>query len=102
MTMAETIRAKLTAAFAPVELVVEDESAQHKGHAGARPGGGTHFRVRVVSQAFHDLSRLERQRRVYDALGDELKTRIHALSLSALTPVERQSALRPQRPPAAG
>ena len=68
MTVAETIREKLTAAFAPAALSVEDESAKHAGHAGARPGGETHFNVRIVSDAFEGVSRVERQRRVYAAL----------------------------------
>lgn len=88
MTMADTIRAKLTATFKPDALDVEDESAKHAGHSGARPGGETHFNVRIVSKAFEGVSRVERQRRVYAALADELKTRIHALSLTTLTPAE--------------
>ena len=88
MTMADTIREKLTAAFAPSELTVLDESARHEGHAGARPGGETHFTVRIVSNAFEDVSRVERQRRVYAVLADELKGRVHALSLTTLTPAE--------------
>ncbi len=88
MTVAETIRTKLTASFAPAALEIEDESARHAGHAGAQPGGETHFRVRVVSNAFEGLSRVERQRRVYAALAEELKSRVHALSLTTLTPAE--------------
>ena len=89
MTVAETIRAKLKAAFAPQELVVEDESAKHAGHSGARPGGQTHFSVRIVSDAFAGVSRVERQSRVYAALAEEMKPNgIHALSLTTLTPAE--------------
>jgi BolA protein len=88
MTMADTIRGKLTATFAPQTLEVKDESALHAGHSGARPGGETHFAVRIVSNAFEGVSRVERQRRVYAALADELKTQIHALSLTTLTPAE--------------
>ncbi len=86
--MVDTIRDKLTAAFAPAALDVTDESARHEGHAGARPGGETHFNVRIVSSAFEGLGRVERQRRVYAALADELRSRIHALSLTVLTPAE--------------
>lgn len=87
--MAETIRAKLAAAFAPSELVVEDDSAKHAGHSGARPGGETHFSVRLVSESFAGLGRVERQRRVYAALAEELKPDgIHALALTTLTPAE--------------
>jgi len=89
MTMADTIRQKLQAAFAPSELVIEDDSAKHAGHSGARPGGETHFSVRIVSDAFDGLGRVERQRRVYAALAEELKpNRIHALALTTITPAE--------------
>jgi BolA protein len=89
MPMAETIRQKLAAAFAPSELVVEDDSAKHAGHSGARPGGETHFSVRVVSESFAGQSRVERQRRVYAALAEELKpNKVHALALTTLTPAE--------------
>jgi BolA family transcriptional regulator, general stress-responsive regulator len=88
MTMADTMREKLTAAFAPEVLEVIDESAKHEGHSGSRPGGETHFNVRIVSKAFEGVSRVERQRHVYAALADELKARVHALSLTTLTPAE--------------
>ena len=88
MTKADTIREKLKAAFAPSMLDVEDESARHEGHSGSRAGGETHFNVRIVSEAFEGLSRVERQRRVYAVLAEELKARIHALSLTVLTPAE--------------
>jgi len=81
MSVGEDIKRKLTAAFAPVELIVEDESAKHAGHAGARAGGETHFHVRVVSSAFAGLNRIERQRRIYSVLADEMHERVHALSL---------------------
>jgi BolA protein len=83
MTVAEIMRRKLVAAFSPVEIAIEDESARHAGHAGARPEGETHFRLRIVSDAFAGLSRVERQRRIYDVLRDELRDRVHALSLEA-------------------
>lgn len=88
MNVADLIRKKLEAAFAPSALGIEDESALHSGHSGARPEGETHFRVRIVSGAFEGLSRIERQRQIYSALEEELRTRVHALSLSALTPAE--------------
>lgn len=88
MTMAETIRRKLTASFAPDALEIVDESALHAGHAGAAPGGETHFNLRIVSGAFEGVGRVERQRRVYAVLADELKSRVHALSLTTLTPAE--------------
>jgi len=90
MTVADTIREKLTEALAPQALSIEDESAKHKGHSGARPEGETHFRVRIVSPLFEGVSRVERQRRVYAVLADELRDRVHALALTALTPAEAQ------------
>jgi len=82
------IRAKLTDALSPVVLEIIDESAKHAGHAGARPGEQTHFRLIVVSSAFEDLSRVERQRIVYGLLKEEFSVGLHALSLRALTPEE--------------
>jgi BolA protein len=88
MAVGDTIRQKLSAAFAPSDLIVTDESAHHAGHAGARPGGETHFDVRIVSQQFDGVSRVERQRRIYAALDAEFRGGLHALSLKALTPSE--------------
>ncbi|MEI9932227.1 MAG: BolA family protein [Rhizomicrobium sp.] len=72
--MADTMREKLTAAFAPEALEIVDESSKHAGHSGARPGGETHFNVRIVSKAFEGVSRVERQRRIYATLAEELKS----------------------------
>ena len=88
MSMTDTIQQKLTAAFSPIALEVTDDSARHAGHAGHRPGGESHFTVRIVSATFAGLSRLERQRRVYAVLADEMKSQIHALALTCLTPGE--------------
>ena len=88
MTIAETIRTKLEAAFAPEKLDVRDESEQHRGHAGHREGGETHFRVAIVSAAFEGLSRIDRHRKVHAVLDAELKDRVHALALTLLTPDE--------------
>jgi BolA protein len=88
MMIAARIRDKLTEAFAPVELAVEDESGKHAGHAGARPEGETHFRVRIVAAAFASMNRVERQRRVHAVLADEMKSRVHALALTVLAPSE--------------
>ncbi|MGA7713737.1 MAG: BolA family protein [Rhizomicrobium sp.] len=88
MTMTDTIRDKLSAAFSPTLLEVQDDSARHEGHSGHRHGGETHFSVRIVSPLFVGLSRVERQRRVYAALADELKVQIHALALTTLAPGE--------------
>ncbi|MDE2184735.1 MAG: BolA family transcriptional regulator [Alphaproteobacteria bacterium] len=88
MTMADTIHGKLAAAFAPSDLAVTDDSARHAGHAGHRPEGETHFIVKIVSSAFVGLSRVERQRRVYAVLEQELKTSVHALNIRASAPGE--------------
>jgi BolA protein len=88
MTVANSIRTKLTEAFAPEALTIVDESAAHAGHAGARPEGETHFRVRIVSRTFDGLTRVERQRRVYSVLAEELRDRVHALALVTQTPGE--------------
>lgn len=86
--MADRLRAKLGAALRPISLTIVDESAQHAGHAGAREGGETHFRVRIVSVEFTGLSRVQRQRRVYAAVAEELAGGVHALALTTLTPDE--------------
>lgn len=87
--VAESLERKLTLAFAPSRLEVVDDSHRHAGHAGARPGGETHFNVVIEAAAFEGLSRLERQRRVNAALADELAGPVHALSVKALAPGER-------------
>lgn len=88
MSIAETIRDKLMARFAPERLEILDESHRHAGHAGARPGGETHFTVTIVAAAFAGLNRVARQRLVYQTLADELATGVHALSLTTLAPSE--------------
>jgi BolA protein len=94
MSVAADIREKLTTAFAPLALEIEDQSGRHAGHAGAARADGshgeTHFHVRLVSPAFEGLTRVERQRRIYAALKDELAGPVHALSLSVLTPAEAE------------
>lgn len=86
MSVAETIKAKLTEALGPVALRVIDESHKHAGHVGARPEGETHFRVEIVAGAFSGKSRLESQRLVYNLLEAELAGPVHALSISAQAP----------------
>ena len=86
-TRVERIRALVQDRLAPVQLEVLDESAAHAGHAGAAGGAG-HFRVRVVSDAFSGLPRVQRHRLVYEALGSLLRSDIHALALTTLAPGE--------------
>lgn len=75
----------LESAFAPLRVAVEDDSARHAGHAGARRGAG-HFIVRIESHAFTGRSRLERHRLVYQALADMMPGEIHALNIDARSP----------------
>jgi BolA protein len=75
------IEKKLQENFLPEFLEVIDESDLHAGHSGARPGGETHFRVRMQSKSFDGLSRIDRQRSVHKVLKLELEERVHALSL---------------------
>jgi BolA protein len=94
MMVAETMRQKLTARFAPTRLEIVDDSERHIGHAGhpggAGQGGETHFTVTVVSAAFAGLGRIARQRLVYETLADELKAGVHALALTTLAPDEER------------
>src|SRR5262245_19466849 len=87
--LAAILERKLRAALSPTLLHVVDDSAGHRGHAGSRPGGETHFRVTVVSEVFRGRSLLERQRLVHDVLAEELSERIHALSLDLRAPASR-------------
>ena len=88
MRVATAIKEKLERALSPDRLDIIDESHKHAGHAGARPGGESHFHVEIVSPAFEGLSQVERQRMVYAALADAMKGDIHALSLKTLSPGE--------------
>ncbi|RMG28919.1 MAG: BolA family transcriptional regulator [Gammaproteobacteria bacterium] len=81
------IRRLLEARLAPVRLEIQDDSARHAGHAGARGGGG-HFIVHIVSPEFANLSLVERHRLVYDALAEMMPGEIHALSIDARAPDE--------------
>lgn len=90
MSMRDRLAAKLTAAFDPIRLHVEDDSHRHAGHAGARPGGETHFTVQMVSAAFAGKTRVERHRMVHAVLAEELRDRVHALALKLEAP-ERQT-----------
>ena len=91
MRTADIITEKLTGAFAPSSLRVVDESHQHEGHAGHRPGGQTHFRVHIVSEAFRGKTRIERHRMINGVLTAELQDGVHALAIHANAPGEHQS-----------
>jgi BolA protein len=82
----KTLESKLSQAFSPISLEVIDESALHHGHAGARPGGESHFRVRIVATAFQGKSLVEQHRMVNSVLQQELKGQVHALAIEARAP----------------
>src|SRR5450432_541762 len=86
--VSDSMRQRLVAAFSPARLEIEDESARHAGHSGARPGGESHFNVVIEAAAFEGASRVQRQRMVYAALAEELAGPVHALSVRALAPGE--------------
>jgi BolA protein len=88
MRVEDLITRKLTEAFAPESLRVIDESHQHAGHAGHRPGGETHFRVYIVAKTFRGKGRLERHRMINAALSGELAGGVHALAIHAAAPGE--------------
>ncbi|HWV42794.1 BolA family protein [Pseudorhodoplanes sp.] len=88
MRTKDVITKKLTEAFAPESLRVDDESHLHAGHAGHRPGGETHYRVHIVSEAFRGKSRIERHRAINATLAAELAGGVHALAVHASAPGE--------------
>jgi BolA protein len=92
MSTRDLITERLTAAFAPARLDVIDESHRHAGHAGSRPGGETHYRVHIVSDAFRGKSRIERHRMVNAVLSAELAGGVHALAIHASAPGETGSS----------
>ncbi len=83
MIYQDRLRTKLQDAFAPVALEVIDESHQHHGHGGWKEGGETHFRIRIVSDAFAGKSRVEMHRMINATVADELRERVHALAIEA-------------------
>ena len=87
MSVAASIRERL-AALDPVQLDLADESSQHAGHAGWKPGGGTHWRLAIVSPRFAGQPTVARHRMVYQALGELMQNPIHALAITARAPEE--------------
>lgn len=83
----ERMQARLQSRFAPCNVEIQDDSALHVGHAGARGGAG-HYTVRIAAEAFRGCSRIERHRLVYDTLADMMPGEIHALSIDARAPGE--------------
>ena len=88
MTRKARIAQALTETLRPVRLDIVDESDRHAGHAGARPGGETHYRLYIVSPAFIGKSRVERHRMVNALLAAEFASGLHALAIAAATPDE--------------
>lgn len=88
MSTQDEIRSRL-AMLSPLRLEIQDDSALHAGHAGARSGGG-HYRLTIVAEAFAGVRTVARHRMVYEALGDMMKTRIHALAIQAMTAAEAE------------
>lgn len=86
--IAPEIERRLRAALQPAQLVVTNDSARHRGHAGDDGSGESHFTVEVVAERFAGMSRVERQRAVNSALADLLRDRIHALAIKAKAPGE--------------
>lgn len=88
MNRAKRIEQTLSTLFRPDRLAIIDESHLHAGHAGAAPGGETHYRIEIVSELFRQKSRLQRHRLVNEALDDELQSGLHALAIRAQAPGE--------------
>lgn len=88
MTRLEKIEARITAALAPEHLEIIDDSQTHAGHAGVREHGGGHYFATIVSATFEGKSPLQRHQLVYEALGDLMRSDIHAFSIKAYTPNE--------------
>ncbi len=91
-TRAQRLEAALRQSLTPECVVVTDDSARHAGHAGAQPGGETHYSVLVVADAFRGVSRVERSRQVHALLAAEFASGLHALALTLRTPEEQARA----------
>ena len=93
--VAKIINKKLSEALSPFELEIEDQSHLHKGHSGAPKDGESHFYIFIVSSLFEGKTRISRQKLVLEILKDELKEKIHALSMKTLTPEEQNKNKNP-------
>ena len=91
MSVRQTIERKLSQKFAPTHLEVIDESDRHRGHAGWREGGESHFRVRIATRQFAGKPRVAQHRAIMDALADEMRAQIHALAIEVLDPDTQQT-----------
>jgi len=94
MSRIDELTNRISSALGADLVEVQDDSAQHRGHAGARGGAG-HYTVVVVTPRFHGLGRIDRHRAVYAAVGDMIPTQVHALVVRAYTPDEWQRASAP-------
>lgn len=86
MSLLQVIKDKIIADIPDAQVKIVDDSEKHRGHAGYREEGESHFRVTVVSGVFDSMSRIERQKLIYKILEEEMKGLIHALSIRAVTP----------------
>jgi BolA protein len=91
MSVAASIHERL-AALEPLHVDLVDESSQHAGHAGWTPGGGTHWRLTIVSPRFAGQPTVARHRMVYQALGELMQNPIHALAITARAPEETKGS----------
>jgi BolA protein len=89
--MGERIAGKLAQAFSPTNLEIFDDSSKHAGHAGARPGGESHFSIHIVAEAFAGKSRVDRHRMIHRVLAEELAGPVHALAITALCEGEEKN-----------
>ena len=86
--VASEMLARLSSALSPTGIDLIDDSEQHRGHGGYNPAGESHFSLRIESPSFAGKNRVERQRMIYNALGDFMQARVHALSIRATAPGE--------------
>jgi len=88
MNRAERIISLLTQEFNPTHIELRDDSARHAGHAGASPGGETHYHLVIISEKFTPMPKVKRHQAIYAPLDGEFKTGLHALAIRALAPGE--------------